>query len=74
MSLVIRLAKVGRKKEEKYRIVVKEKRSKKDSIFVDIVGYYQKTSGGETKQIDSQKIKDWLEKGAALSQGVRKIL
>lgn len=74
MSLVIRLSRVGRKGEGKFRVVVKERRSKRDGASVDILGYFQKTGGKISKKIDADKIKYWTEKGALLSQAVQKIV
>ena len=50
MSLVIRLSKTGKKGERKFRVVVKEKRSKRDGGSIEILGWY--TRGEETKNID----------------------
>ena len=40
MSLVIRLTKVGKKGERKFRVVVKEKRSKRDGGYVELLGWH----------------------------------
>lgn len=75
MSLIIRFSKVGRKGERKLRIVVKEKRSKRDGRALDLIGYYEKTEDGKvTKKIDEARLAAWLKKGAQLSEGVRKIV
>lgn len=74
MSLVIRFANAGRKGERKYKIVVKEKRSKRDGRAVDIIGTYQKTVSNEIKNVDKKKLSYWKEKGAQVSVGVSKIL
>lgn len=72
--LVIRLSKIGKTGEAKYRIVVKEKRSKRDGRPVDTVGYYEKRVDGEEKRIDKKKIKYWVEHGAQLSETVKSLL
>lgn len=75
MSLVIRLSRSGRKHESKYRIVVKEKRSKRDGAAVDIIGYYEIVSKAESvKKIDQKKLKYWLSVGAIPSAVVAKII
>ena len=74
MSLVIRFSKMGRRGERKYRVVVKEKRSKRDGAAVDILGWYEKTVKGITKNIDTDKVKYWQERGAQLSPAVKEIL
>lgn len=74
MALVIRFAKIGRRGERKYRIVVKEKRSKRDGKAVDFLGWYEKTVKGVTKEIDKDKVKYWQERGAQLSPAVKALL
>ncbi len=74
MALVIRFSNMGRKGERKYRIVVKEKRSKRDGKAVDILGWYEKTTKGVTKQIDKDKVKYWTSKGAQPTPAVKAIL
>lgn len=74
MALVIRFANTGRKGERKYRIVVKEKRSKRDGAAVDILGSYEKTTKGITKNVDMEKVKYWISKGAKPTPSVEKIL
>lgn len=74
MSLVIRFTKVGRKGERKYRLVVKEQRSKRDGTSLEILGFYEKTLRGETKEFDQARMDYWISKGAQLSEGVKKKL
>lgn len=74
MSLVIRFSKIGRKGERKYRLVVKEKRSKRDGEPVDSLGFYEKTTKNVVKNFDTDKIKYWVSKGAQLSASVEEIL
>ncbi|PIT89384.1 MAG: 30S ribosomal protein S16 [Candidatus Levybacteria bacterium CG10_big_fil_rev_8_21_14_0_10_36_7] len=73
MSLVIRFAKTGRKGERKFRIVVKEKRSRRDGDAVDTLGYYIKVLNKEVvKKIDQEKLDYWMSKGAQMSASVKK--
>ncbi|HRN96513.1 MAG TPA: 30S ribosomal protein S16 [Candidatus Levybacteria bacterium] len=72
--LVIRFAKSGRRGERKYRIVVKEKRSKRDGRALDFLGWYEKTATGITKEVNKDKIKYWQERGAQLSPAIKAIL
>ncbi len=70
MSLVIRFAKTGRKGERKYRLVVREKRSRRDGKPVDTLGYYEKTINSIKKEIDQKKVDYWISKGAKVSPAV----
>lgn len=74
MSVVIRLSRMGKKGERKYRIVVKEKRSKRDGKSIEVLGWYEKKELGEKKEINKDRIKYWLSQGAALSRTVEKII
>lgn len=66
---------VGKKGESKYRVVVKERRDRRDGIAVEILGSYQKYVGGtENKQIKEDRVKYWLSVGATPSNTVKKIL
>lgn len=74
MSLVIRLSKIGRKGEAKYRLVVREKRSKRDGRAVDNLGTIIRGIGTIDKTIDQDKLNYWRSKGAQLSESVKRIL
>lgn len=74
MSLVIRLAKTGRKNETKFRIVVKEKRSRRDGSVIDTLGFVEKAQGKTLKKIDNKKLTNWLAKGAVASASLKKLI
>jgi small subunit ribosomal protein S16 len=74
MSASIRLKKFGTKKRPYYRIVVMDKRNARDGRTIEELGYYHPIEA-EDKQIlfDEEKAKSWLQKGAAVSDTVRRI-
>jgi len=74
MSLVIRLTRTGKKGERKFRVVVKEKRSKRDGGYIDLLGWYNKTSDMKNKKIDMEKYKHWVSVGAQPSETVRQLV
>ena len=72
---MIRLSKTGRRGEKKYRIVVKEKRSKRDAKSIDTLGYFEITPSKQiVKKIDQTKFKEWVRRGAKASPAVNKII
>ncbi|MDR1904330.1 MAG: 30S ribosomal protein S16 [Treponema sp.] len=75
MSAKIRLKKFGTKKRPYYRIVVMDGRAPRDGKTIEEVGYYHPIET-EDKQIlfDADKIRSWVDKGAVVSDTVRKIL
>ena len=73
--LVIRLSRIGRKGEAKYRVVVKERRSKRDGKAVDTIGSYEKISNVKfVKNIDADKLAKWKSVGAQMTPAVEKML
>jgi len=75
MSASIRLKRFGTKKRPYYRIVVIEKTAPRDGKTIEELGYYHPIEA-EDKQIvfDAEKVRSWLDKGAAVSDTVRSIL
>jgi len=72
--LSIRLTRRGAKKKPFYRIIVTEKRSKRDGRFVESVGYYDPCRNPADVKIDSDRISYWMERGAQPSETVRSLL
>ncbi len=74
MSLVIRLTRTGKAGERKFRVIVKEKRSKRDGGYLDLLGWYQKTKDNSKKKIDMEKYKYWMDHGAKPSATVAELV
>ena len=72
--LVIRLTKTGHKGEAKYRLVVTEKRYRRDGSPAEYLGWVTKTTKGTQKDIDMERIKYWLSQGAQPSATVKKLI
>jgi small subunit ribosomal protein S16 len=74
MSLVIRLTRTGRKGERKFRVVVKEKRSRRDGDSVEMLGWFEKGKDGGNKAINMDRYNYWLSQGAKPSDTVHKLV
>ncbi len=74
MAVKLRLTRVGSKKNPIYRVVVADSRSPRDGRFIEIVGRYNPQTEPSTIELDEQKVKDWLGKGAQPSNAVQKLL
>ncbi len=74
MSVKIRLKKVGRKKVDKYRIVVADIRFSRDGRFLENIGYYHPQDDPSTVEIKEDRALHWLGKGAVPTQKVRSLL
>lgn len=73
MSLVIRSSRTGKKGERKFRIVVKEKRSRRDGEAIEVLGWYEKGQNG-SKKLDQERYNYWVSKGALPSVAIEKLL
>ena len=74
MSLTIRLTRIGKKGERKFRVVVKEKRSKRDGDCVELLGWYEKSKDNKKKKINMDRYGYWVSQGAQPSLTVRAIV
>jgi len=74
VSTRIRLARVGSKKNPIYRVVVADQRSPRDGKFIEIVGRYNPQTDPSTIDLDEDKIRDWIAKGAQPSDSVKRLL
>jgi len=74
MATKIRLARVGSKKNPIYRVVVADARSPRDGRFIEIVGRYNPQTQPSTIDLDGDKIKEWISKGAQPSDSVKRLM
>ena len=74
MAVKIRLARHGSKGAPFYRIVVADSRSPRDGRFIDRIGTYNPRTQPSDIQVDQEKAKEWLGKGAQPTDQVRKLL
>ncbi len=75
MSVKIRLKRFGTKKRPYYRIVVMDSRKPRDGRTLEEIGYYHPIEA-EDKQVklDTDRVKDWIMKGAQVTPTVKKLL
>jgi small subunit ribosomal protein S16 len=74
LAVKLRLTRVGSKKNPVYRIVAADSRSPRDGKFLEIVGRYNPQTDPSTIELDEERIKDWISKGAQPSSTVQKLL
>ena len=74
MSVKIRLRRIGAKKHPFYRLVVADSRSPRDGKFIEILGTYDPMTEPVKLNLDLDKIKVWLQKGARPSDTARAFL
>ncbi|HVB36037.1 MAG TPA: 30S ribosomal protein S16 [Candidatus Acidoferrales bacterium] len=71
---MIRLSRIGKKKQPAYRVVVIEKTRPRDGRFVEIVGTYDPLKNPAIVKLDAERVKYWLGCGAQPSDTVRSFL
>jgi small subunit ribosomal protein S16 len=72
--LMIRLARVGARKQPHYRIIVIEKDRARNGRSVEVVGTYNPRTEPATVNFKHDRITYWTGKGAQLSETVGKLL
>lgn len=70
--LMIRLARIGKKKQPQYRLVVSEKARDTYGRALDIVGHYNPRSKVAT--LNQERINHWVQNGAQFSTTVHNLL
>ena len=77
MSLKIRLARMGTKKRPQYRVVVADSRYPRDGRFIEKLGTYNPMLPKDSQErvnLDLDRVKHWLSKGAQPSDRVLRFL
>ncbi len=72
--LMIRLARVGARKQPHYRVVVIEKDRARNGRSVEVVGTYNPRSNPASVELKTDRITYWTGNGAQLSETVGKLL
>jgi len=62
--LKIKLTRLGKKKEPRYRIVVNECRDKRDGKYLVSLGHYHPAATPKALTLDLKAYDDWIAKGA----------
>ena len=70
---VIRLTRMGRNKKPFYRIVVTDSRKRRDSGWIESIGYFNPVVEPQVLKIDEERYKYWLSVGAKPSEKVKKL-
>ena len=70
----MRLTRVGSKKNPIYRVVVADSRAPRDGRFIEIVGRYNPQTDPSTIELDEQKVRTWIAKGAQPTNTVKRLM
>ncbi len=72
--LAIKLMRTGAKKRPSYRIVVKEKQSKRDGAYLENLGTYNPTRQPAEIKLNLDRVRYWIGKGAQPTDTVSKLI
>lgn len=74
MSVTIRLAKIGKKFQPTYKVVVAPTRSKRTGEYLEILGTFNPNVTPFAVNINVEKLNEWKSKGAIVTDAINKIL
>ncbi|HZR33197.1 MAG TPA: 30S ribosomal protein S16 [Terriglobales bacterium] len=71
---MIRLARMGARKQPYYRVVVIEKERARNGRSVEVVGTYNPRTSPASIDLKRDRIEHWVSKGATMSETVSKLM
>jgi small subunit ribosomal protein S16 len=74
LAVKLRLTRVGSKKNPIYRVVAADSRSPRDGKFLEIVGRYNPQTDPSLIELDEEKVRAWLDRGAQPTDAVARLL
>lgn len=74
MAVIIGLTRRGQNKLPFYRVVVKERGTKRDGDFIEIVGTHNPLKDPAVSELKEERIKHWIGEGAQPTQVVADII
>ena len=72
--VVLRLRREGTKNRPFYRIVAADQRFPRDGRFLEILGTYDPLKADNNVNVNLERAKSWISKGAQPSETVRSLL
>ena len=73
MAVRIRLTRVGATKQPTYRVIVADSRNARDGRSIETLGHYNPRVDPVEFQVDADKAKAWIAKGATPSDTVLRL-
>jgi small subunit ribosomal protein S16 len=74
LAVRLRLTRVGARNNPIWRVVAADKRSPRDGRFLEVLGHYNPQTDPSTIEIDEERVRSWLSRGAEPSDTVKKLL
>jgi small subunit ribosomal protein S16 len=74
LAVAIRLTRVGATKRPAYRVIAIDKRRSRDGRALEILGFYDPLTEPATVQLETDRIRAWIGKGAQPSETVVRLM
>jgi small subunit ribosomal protein S16 len=74
MAVTIRLTRVGARNNPIWRVVAADRRAPRDGKFLEVLGHYNPQTNPSTIELDEERVRNWLTKGAQPSAAVKQLL
>ena len=76
VMVVIRLSRAGAVHRPFYHVVVSDSRSRRDSNYIERLGYLNYFASGQDKpfRLDVERVNHWVSKGAVIRPSVSKLI
>jgi small subunit ribosomal protein S16 len=74
LAVKIRLTRVGARNNPIWRVVATDQRSPRDGRFIEVLGHYNPQTEPSTIELDEERVRDWLSRGAQPSNTVKNLL
>lgn len=74
MPATLRLMRVGRKGKPFYRVIVVDKRKKRDGRYIENLGTYNPLVNPAEIKLNRERLDYWKDKGAEISEGLHRLL
>jgi len=74
MSVRIRLTRIGGRRDPVWRVVVADQRSPRDGRVIETIGHYNARTEPSSVNVDLDRARAWLARGAQPTSQVRHLL
>lgn len=74
MAVKIRLTRMGSKKKPFYRVVATNSETRRDGRPLEFLGHYNPMVDPAQVEVDTERLKVWVDRGAEVSESVRTLL
>ena len=65
---------MGARNNPIWRVVATDQRSPRDGRFIEVLGHYNPQTEPSTIELDEEKVRTWIQKGAQPTQTVKKLM